>query len=203
MNSTATQTTNMPADKITLANLTSYLAYLKHLPIDPNDNTSAGKHLSYPPEPVALVPLDEPKVSQEVKDIAHAITEGLGNIYHFTKRCSLRWLFHGWAALTPDRQYDTAVFFYANKDNLIEVMDDIIATKGGEDGNLGSWLFGMGLGCDDEKVLLATWKEVKEADTAKAEHQVDFAGMMIAQILYQILYYAELEYHTKYRKREA
>ncbi|MBO6224619.1 MAG: hypothetical protein J6N72_04065, partial [Psychrobacter sp.] len=55
----------------------------------------------------------------------------------------------------------------------------------------------------EENYLLDAWHTVRTENKAGDTQTVNMTGMIIAQVLYQILYYTELEYHTIYKKNRA
>lgn len=196
---------------VTVADVTTYLAYLKHKHAD-SDNSNYMRYRRHEPD---SKPKGEPNVSEQVKETALAIVDGLGGTEFFAARRAENWLFHGYAPLTKQRQTACTRYFFANKDNFLALINDIVHTRHrGRAGDLAYWLVGVTTWYDFEDKLVASFNAVKAADDyisikggrseikneAEPMHDgVTFYGHLIANMLYQMLYVIEEKYQETYQ----
>lgn len=167
-------TTNKP----TIKDTTTYLSYLKE-----QDRFIPSS------EPIII---DPPEVNQESMDLALAIAKGIGGIQNFATIKIRRPLFEGSSYLYQNRLSDVLNFFHDNKENIIGFMDDIIETKyKGNENRLILSLSGAAQLNDD---VIAAYKGIRDDDATVERKKIHIRCDMIANLLYQILYYTEQNY---------
>lgn len=194
MPNTAKQVVTVPAQVITISDITMYLAYLKHK--DGDTSAYMSRHHLNPTDEL----LGEPDVSDDVKSLAMAFVEGLGGIQYFMKREGVRWLFHGYSMLTVERQNDCMDFFYENKDSILALMYGIVESKAVVKGDHAYWLRGIaGTETANDEVIEA-YKTIRDAATAPKQNSITLLGRMIVQLLWQGLYCIEMEYSNTYNQ---
>lgn len=204
---------NPPAQNtaaISVSDVTTYLAYLKH------QDGETSSYMSYHRENPTDEPQTEPQVTEQVKQIALAIVAGLGGIEHFLNRSRPRWLFHGYAPLTEERQTDAAFFFYANKENFLALIKVMVETRfGKKKADLAQWLHSVNYDRFNAQ-LEARFNAIKAADSyssiggGSADVDTDAEpmsagvtvyGNMITDMLFQMLQIIEVDYKNTYRNK--
>ena len=198
---TTTKETNTN-DTISVSDLSLYLSFLKHQ----NKDTGMSSYKAHRRVDAVEGQSGEPEVNSATKELALAIANGLNNIREFGYRDKVEWLFSGSAHMDEEQQESVSFFFYANKNNLLKVIDDIIETKSARPQSLMYFLRGIAMGNNSlsDEQLLTAFETIKQSHSlpngnfGNTYGGISLYGIMIAQMLYQVFYYTEAEHHKNF-----
>lgn len=189
-------------NEIDISDLSLYLSFLKYQ----DKTTGMSNYMAHRRVNPIEGATDEPIVSGDTKELALAIANAMSSVRDFGNTNRMEWLFKGSAHMDEELQESVSFFFYANKNNVLKAINNVMATKGAEPQSLAYFLRGIAIGfgsATDEKLI-------DEFEVLKQSHRlpsstivnlysgVSLYGIMIAQMLYQIMYYAEVKHHSNF-----
>ena len=159
---------NLPA---TISEIAEYLSYLKHADIQ------------------------EPMIAQNSKELAIAIAKGLGDINDFGLKNKHKQLFAGAITFHRNKLSAMLVFFNDNKDNILDIKDEIIESK--LDGHWLGFASGLANYYSDINEIVPAYASLTVCCAGLNSKQQILRNTMVSNLIRQTLLYAEAEYEAR------
>ncbi len=200
MSTTKNQTNFISENTIKISEVTRYLSFAQAA----KSQTGLTNELWCHEVKRGCVSANDLDISDEAKQLGAAIQGSLNDIKDFGYRNTQKMTFGGSIHLTEERQELDANFFFANKENVLAIMNEIMQTQSARPNELNYFL--ASLVCSSpitDNTVAEAFQEIKQADSMPQGRMVDMHsytslyGVIISQMLYQMLYHIEA-HHAKH-----